>query len=258
MSMIEAKAFLIDLDGVLYVDNCPIEGAVEAVEMLEEKGYRYRFVSNTTSKSRRCLAEFLDEMGFSISERRIFTPGIAAAERIRSERDNRCFLLTRPDLQEEFDQAGIPIADDEAEYVVVGDAEDGFTFERLNRAFRLVMAGARIMALEKDRYWMAADGLSLSAGPFVAALEYATGTVAEVVGKPSRGFFEMALAEMGASAQETAMIGDDIITDVGGAQNAEMTGILVKTGKYREDLADRSTVIPDMIIESISQLREHI
>ncbi|UEC43734.1 MAG: Haloacid dehalogenase [Methanothrix sp.] len=258
MSTIEAKAFLIDLDGVLYVDNRPIEGAVETVEMLEEKGYRYRFVSNTTSKSRRSLAEFLNEMGFSISERRIFTPGIAAAERIRSERDNRCFLLTRPALQEDFDQAGIPIVDDEAEYVVVGDAEDGFTFERLNRAFRLVMAGARIMALEKDRYWMAADGLSLSAGPFVAALEYATGAVAEVVGKPSRDFFEIALADLRALPEETAMIGDDIITDVGGAQKAEMTGILVRTGKYREDLADRSTVIPDMIIESISELRENI
>jgi len=240
MATIEAKAFLIDLDGVLYVDNSPIEGAVETVEMLEEKGYRYRFVSNTTSKSRRRLAEFLEEMGFSISERRIFTPGIAAAERIRSEKDKRCFLLTRPDLQEEFDQAGIPIADDEAEYVVVGDAEDGFTFERLNRAFRLVMAGARIMALEKDRYWMGASGLSLSAGPFVAALEYATGAVAEVVGK------------------STAMIGDDIITDVAGAKKLEMMGILVKTGKYREDLADHSTVVPDMIIESISELREHI
>jgi len=142
--------------------------------------------------------------------------------------------------------------------VVVGDAEDGFTYDRLNRAFRLVMEGARIIALEKDRYWMGADGLCLSAGPFVAALEYATGAVAEVVGKPSSDFFEIALAGMGASAQETAMIGDDINTDVGGAKNLGMMGILVRTGKYREDLLDRSSVIPDLILESISELREHL
>ncbi|MDF0592723.1 TIGR01458 family HAD-type hydrolase [Methanotrichaceae archaeon M04Ac] len=254
----DSKAFLIDLDGVLYVDRTPIEGARETVAMLEEMGYRYRFVSNTTSKCRKSLAKFLDEMGFSIPEERIFTPAIAAVERIRSERDNRCFLLTRPDVRKDFEEAGVPVAEDEADFVVVGGAETDFTFDRLNRAFRLVMDGAEIVALEKDRYWMGADGLCLSAGPFVAALEYATGTVAEVVGKPSPDFFEMALADLRALPEETAMIGDDINTDVGGAQNAEMKGILVKTGKYREDLVEYSNVIPDLILESISELSEHL
>ena len=240
------------------MDETPVEGAKETVAMLEEKGYRYRFVSNTTSKSRRSLAEFLGDMGFMIPPDRIFTPGIAAAGRIGSEGEKRCFLITTPDLQREFEEAGIAIVEEEAEYVVVGDAEDGFTYDRLKRAFRLVMEGARIIALEKDRYWMGADGLSLSAGPFVAALEYATGAVAEVVGKPSRNFFEIALAGMGASAEETAMIGDDINTDVGGAKSLGMMGILVRTGKYRRELVDRSQVIPDLIIGSISELGEHL
>lgn len=240
------------------MDETPVEGAKETVAMLEEKGYRYRFVSNTTSKSRRSLAEFLGDMGFMIPPDRIFTPGIAAAGRIGSEGEKRCFLITTPDLQREFEEAGIAIVEEEAEYVVVGDAEDGFTYDRLKRAFRLVMEGARIIALEKDRYWMGADGLSLSAGPFVAALEYATGAVAEVVGKPSRNFFEIALAGMGASAEETAMIGDDINTDVGGAKSLGMMGILVRTGKYRRELVDRSQVIPDLVIGSISELGEHL
>jgi hypothetical protein len=161
---IGAKAFLIDLDGVLYVDKTPVEGAKETVAMLEEMGYRYRFVSNTTSKSRRSLAKFLGDMGFEISIDRIFTPGVAAAGRIGSEGDKRCFLITTPDLRAEFQEAGISIAGEDADYVVVGDAEDGFTYDRLKRAFRLVMEGARIIALEKDRYWMGADGLCLSAG----------------------------------------------------------------------------------------------
>ena len=240
------------------MDETPVEGAKETVAMLEEKGYRYRFVSNTTSKSRRSLAEFLGDMGFMIPPDRIFTPGIAAAGRIGSEGEKRCFLITTPDLQREFEEAGIAIVEEEAEYVVVGVAEDGFTYDRLKRAFRLVMEGARIIALEKDRYWMGADGLSLSAGPFVAALEYATGAVAEVVGKPSRNFFEIALAGMGASAEETAMIGDDINTDVGGAKSLGMMGILVRTGKYRRELVDRSQVIPDLVIGSISELGEHL
>jgi HAD superfamily hydrolase (TIGR01458 family) len=232
------KAFLIDLDGVLYVDKTPIEGAKETVAMLEEKGYRYRFVSNTTSKCRSTLAKFLGEMG--------------------SEKDNKCFLLTRPDVRRDFEEAGVPLAEEDVDFVVVGDAETDFTFDRLNRAFRLVMDGAEIIALEKDRYWMGADGLYLSAGPFVYALEYATGTLAEVVGKPSPDFFEMALAELRASPDETAMIGDDINSDVCGAQNVDMMGVLVKTGKYREDVVEYSNVIPDLILESIAELREHL
>jgi HAD superfamily hydrolase (TIGR01458 family) len=252
------KAFLIDLDGVLYVDKNPIKGAKETIALLEEKGYRYRFVSNTTSKCRATLSRFLGEMGFEIPEEHIFTPAIAAAERIRAEKDNRCFLLTRPDVRRDFEEAGIPLAEEEVDFVVVGDAESDFTFDRLNRAFRLVMDGAEIIALEKDRYWMGADGLCLSAGPFVCALEYATGTQAEVVGKPSLDFFDMALGELRASPDETAMIGDDIDTDVGGAQNAEMMGILVRTGKYREEVAEYSNIIPDLILESIAELRAHI
>ncbi|HPE63595.1 MAG TPA: TIGR01458 family HAD-type hydrolase [Methanothrix sp.] len=249
-----------DLDGVLYVDNAPITGARETVALLDELGYGYRFVSNTTSKCRRTLANFLGGMGFEIPEDHIFTPAIAAAEKIRSENENRCFLLTRPDVRKDFQDAGVPLVDEGtvADYVVVGDAETEFTFERLNMAFRLVMAGAKIIALEKDRYWMGSDGLCLSAGPFVCALEYATGTPADVVGKPSSDFFERGLAELGVSAYEAAMIGDDINSDVGGAQNAGMMGILVKTGKYREDTVKRSKVVPDLILESIAGLRSHL
>lgn len=242
------------------MDNAPIAGAKETVTLLNELGYRYRFVSNTTSKCRRNLSKFLDEMGFEIPEDHIFTPAIAAAERIQSKTENKCFLLTRPDVRKDFEDAAIPLAEEgtEVDYVVVGDAETDFTFERLNRAFRLVMDGAQIIALEKDRYWMGSDGLNLAAGPIVCALEYATGTLADVVGKPSPHFFEMALADLGVCSDEAAMIGDDINSDVGGAQNAGMTGILVKTGKYREETAKCSNVVPDLILESIAGLRAYL
>jgi HAD superfamily hydrolase (TIGR01458 family) len=259
--MIDVKAFLINLDGVLYVENRPVEGAKKSLSFLEEKGYGYRFVSNTTSKCRKTLARSLREMGFEVPEERIFTPAIAAAQRIQEERDRKCFLLTRGDVHKDFENAGIPLAgedDEEADFVVIGDAGDDFTFSLLNKAFRLIMDGAKMIALEKDRYWMASDGLSLSAGPFVSALEYATGAEAEVVGKPTQGFFQMALKDLGTSPQETAMIGDDVNTDVGGAQNAGMKGVLVKTGKYREEIVEMSQVRPDLILKSIADLGDHL
>jgi HAD superfamily hydrolase (TIGR01458 family) len=142
------------------------------------------------------------------------------------------------------------------DFIVVGDAGENFTYRNLNLAMRLVLGGAGILALERDRYWIGADGLMLSAGPFVAALEYATGTRATVVGKPAPEFFALALRNTGVKLSEAAMIGDDILTDIGGAQNAGMQGILVRTGKYRADAVAASGIMPDRTIDSIAQIGE--
>ncbi len=119
---------------------------------------------------------------------------------------------------------------------------------------RMILSGAEIIALEKDRTWMGNDGLMLSAGPFVTALEYATGKEASCAGKPSPAFFATALEGLGIPAPEVAMVGDDIETDIGGAQGCGMQGILVRTGKFREDTLTSSRVVPDLIIDSVADL----
>lgn len=168
---------------------------------------------------------------------------------------HRCMLLTTGDVFKDFEQwCDRSIEDGKIDYVVVGDAGDMMTYETLNAAFRAVSDGAEIIALEKDRYWMAPDGLMLSAGPFVAALEFATGKTATVMGKPSRAFFEMALRDMDLRPEETAMIGDDIITDIAGARKAGMKAVLVKTGKYREEVVRGAPVQPTKIIDSIASI----
>jgi HAD superfamily hydrolase (TIGR01458 family) len=120
------------------------------------------------------------------------------------------------------------------------------------------MEGAALLALENDRYWMADDGLSLAAGPIVKALEYATGKSAIVMGKPSQTFFNLALDDMHLRPEQVAMIGDDIITDIGGAYHAGMKGILVRTGKFRSDSVDAAEIKPACIIDSISRIQDVI
>jgi HAD superfamily hydrolase (TIGR01458 family) len=112
--------------------------------------------------------------------------------------------------------------------------------------------GAQLLALQKNRYWRREDGLSLDAGPFVAALEYASGRSATVVGKPEREFFELALRELGLAPHEAAMVGDDAEADVAGAQIAGLKGIQVRTGKYRPGVEGR----PDLVLESFAGLPE--
>src|SRR5512145_1056515 len=180
----DIQGFLIDLDGVLYVGDHPVEGAPDTIRFLEENEYKFRFVSNTTRKSRRTIAKRLQTMGFTIPEEYIFTPALAAVTWLKNQHLQSYFLLTTGDVGEDFDHGQANMQGRKIELVIVGDAGDIITYESMNTAFRHLMAGAELVALEKDRYWMAPNGISLSAGPFVAALEFASGKTATLMGKP--------------------------------------------------------------------------
>jgi HAD superfamily hydrolase (TIGR01458 family) len=186
------KSFLIDLDGVLYVGKKPVDGARECLDFMDDLGYEYRFVSNSSRRCRNSIADRLKGFGYDVSPESIFTPPLAAIQRMERSGKNRCYLLTTGDVHLEFEEAGISLAQEDVDFVVVGDAGLDFTFDRLNKALNLILDGAEILALEQDRYWQESDGLMLSTGPFVAALEYATGKKAELMGKPSPEFFHMA------------------------------------------------------------------
>jgi HAD superfamily hydrolase (TIGR01458 family) len=154
------------------------------------------------------------------------------------------------------DFEGLHEADADVDAVIMGDLGEQFGFGILNHAFQLVMNGAELVALQKNRFWLTAQGLSLDAGPFVAAIEYATGKEAYVVGKPSAGFFELILADLGVERARVAMVGDDVETDIGGAQDAGLAAILVRTGKYHEPFVRQSGIKPTATIDSVAELPE--
>jgi HAD superfamily hydrolase (TIGR01458 family) len=255
-SLKEVCGFLIDLDGVIYTGDKLVNGADAAIHSLDERGYSYRFVSNTTRKCRRTIVENLFRMGMQVSEKDIFTPAVAATTYLKKTGKQRFRFLVTGDVDRDLPRENPEPVHGSPDFVVVGDAGDEITYRSINTVFRYLMGGAELIALEKDRFWMAPDGLSLSAGPFISALEFATGKNAVLIGKPSKTFFEMALRDMDLSPGRVAVIGDDIQTDIGGAQEAGMRGILVKTGKYREDIVRKSPVKPDLTIDTIAEITE--
>jgi HAD superfamily hydrolase (TIGR01458 family) len=244
------RALLIDLDGVLYVEDEPIAGAAEAVGRLRA-GLALRFVTNTTSRSRSHTLDKLARLGFDIAEDELVTPAALAVAQCARQGYRRVAMVMNDEVKRDF--AALEESDD-AQAVIVGDLGDGFDYDVLNRAFRQVMAGAELIALQKNRYWLRADGLSLDVGPFVAALEYATGREAYVVGKPSRGFFDEILRGLRVEAGAAAMVGDDVESDVGGAMRAGLAGMLVRTGKYRADAVRDSGVEPTVTVDSIADV----
>jgi HAD superfamily hydrolase (TIGR01458 family) len=246
------RGFLIDLDGVVYIDRDLVPGAVDSIRHLKGEGFSYRFVTNTTNKSRASIGKKIEGFGIETSEQEIFSTPYAAARLLLNRGTAKCWVLTRGDAVEEF--RGLELTSEDPDFIILGDLMHEFTFELLNEVFRKLLAGAELIALQKNRYWLTGGKLTLDAGPFVAALEYASGKTARVVGKPSREFFELALADLGLGPNQVVMIGDDIEADIRGAQEAGLKTVLVKTGKYRPEDVLKTGIKPDTLIESIAEL----
>lgn len=247
-----AAGLLIDLDGTVYQGDNPLPGVAETLAWLRAEGVPFRFVTNTTMRSRAALAQRLQRMGMDAREADILNPATVTARFLRAEAAH-AHVLVLDEALHDFD--GVTLDERHPKYVVVGDLGDGWSYEILNRAFRVIFEqDAVLIALGRSRYWRAADGLRLDSGPFVAALEYASGQTAIVMGKPERAFFEQAIGALGLPAHQVAMIGDDIEGDVAGAQRAGMIGALVQTGKFRPDDLTRD-VWPDFVLGSLAELR---
>src|SRR6266571_7581305 len=251
-----SSGILLDIDGVLHVSMQPIAGAAETLHWLDQHGYRTCFVTNTTTLARATLAQRLRNIGLPIAEQQLITAPVATANYIRQYYPGkRCWVLTKGDTLADF--AGIELVESDAwgasgasdaDVVVIGGAEELLTYETMNHAFRMLMNGADLLAMHTNLYWRVSDGLRLDSGPFVYALELATGKRAKVLGKPDPAFFEQALLSIGVAANEAVMVGDDIENDIGGAQRAGLRAVLVCTGKHNASSPQLERIKPDAIL----------
>jgi len=246
------KGILFDIGGVLYVGDKVVEGARELISELE-KEYKIRFLTNTTRKPPKMVYDKLRNMGFEIKEHQLFT-ALEVAKKIVEKENSKAVTILTEEAEKYFGK--FHCIDTRSKFVVVGDAGENFNYTRLNRAFRTLINGAELIAVAKNRYFKDSDGeLSMDAGGFVKALEYASGVEAKVVGKPSKEFFELAIESMGLKSDEVLMVGDDIESDIAGAKNAKIEAVLVKTGKFREEDLNKG-IKPDFVIDNVTHLRE--
>lgn len=244
---------LLDLDGTVWDDDeRPYPGAGAAIATLRAAGLPLRFVTNTTRMTRAALAGKLTAAGIPATADDIFTATLAAVIWLGENGYRRVAICLPPATFAEF--AALQIDEETPEAVVVGDMGEGWTFEVMNRAFRWLLDGAEFLALHRNRYWMTGGRLLLDAGAFVAALEYATGRTARLVGKPSPTLFISAAHALDLEPGELAMVGDSLDTDIAGAQIAGCLGVLVRSGKFDASEMARAAVQPDLVVDSVADL----
>jgi HAD superfamily hydrolase (TIGR01458 family) len=163
-----------------------------------------------------------------------------------------CFFYVHPNLMEEFD--GISSDELHPTHIVIGDVGTHFSYQEMNSVFGMIMQGAEMIALQKNRFWLTSEGMKLDAGAFITALEYATGKTAQVFGKPSSQFFRQACSSLGCEPDEIVMIGDDLRADIQGGKEAGLQTIFVRTGKDKDSTLKGMAVPPDVVLNSIADL----
>jgi len=209
-------------------------------------------VTNTSTLSLASLQQKINKLGFDIPANEIISAPQAALRYLRNQGDPVCRLLLADDVKKDF--AEFRLSDTAADFIIVGDIGNAWTYQILNEVFNSLINGAKLIAIHKNRFWQTEHGLQMDIGGFIDGLEYASGNQAIIIGKPSRDFFGIAVEDMQLLPSEVVMIGDDIDSDVGGAQQAGLAGILVRSGKYRQQYAEASAIKPDWVLDSVNDV----
>ncbi len=244
------RAVLLDLEGTLYARGAVIDGAVEAVAALRELGVGLRFLTNTDSKPAERIRAELAGYGLTVAAEELFTPVVAAAQLLTAAGARTYPLLSR-ELREV-----LPTLADEPPYshVLIGDCRDTLDYAALDGAFRAVRDGARLLALQTGRYFKRADGDHLDTGAVVAAVVYASGAEARVLGKPATDFFALAADSLGVPVTACVVVGDDATTDIAGGRATGLRTVQVRTGKYEDQRAEGLTGQATHELDSVAGL----
>jgi HAD superfamily hydrolase (TIGR01458 family) len=251
--MAAADALLLDIDGVLTVSWEPLPGAVDAMAWIRRAAIPFRLITNTTTHTRRELARTLAGAGFDVAPDEIVTAVVATASYLRGAHAGaRVFALTDGDPGEDLEDMELVDAPADAEVIVLGGACDAFTYAAMNAIFGRLMDGVPLVGMHRNLFWKTSAGWELDGGAYIAGLEEASGVTAAICGKPARAYFEAALEPLGVPAARAAMVGDDIVNDVIGAQAVGLTGVLVRTGKFRgPDVAEGTA---DVVLDALADV----
>jgi HAD superfamily hydrolase (TIGR01458 family) len=249
-----APVVLLDIDGVLTVSWQALDGAADTLRWLEDRGFEVRLLTNTSSVTRAQIADRLAAADMPVDPSHIVTSVSAAARYLTETYPGvGCLVLNEGDLSEDL-QGVTQVGAAEAGVVLLGGAGPSIGYRELNQAFTLALSGVPLVALHRNTRFETAEGLALDMGAFLIGLETASHTTATVVGKPAEAFFRAALDDLATEAVRAVMVGDDIESDVLGAQALGITGVLVRTGKFRPGDLEEHAVRPDHVIDHVGLL----
>ncbi|ANI37854.1 HAD-IIA family hydrolase [Mycolicibacterium vaccae] len=259
---------LFDIDGVLVTSWKPIPGAAETLQTLADNQIACAYLTNTTTRTRAQIADLLTEAGMAVRSDEVVTAAVLTADYVRDRYpDARCFLVNSGQIAEDMPGIDIvysgeftgPRAPEAPDVVLLGGAGPEYSHLTLSWVYDWMAQGVPVVAMHRSTAWTTADGLRIDTGMYLIGMEKASGRKATAVGKPAPEGFLSAAARLGVDPDEMYMVGDDLDNDVLAGQVVGMTGVLVRTGKFRQDTLDRwaadeFAMQPNHVIDSVADL----
>jgi NagD protein len=249
------KAFLSDMDGVVYRGSRLIPGAADFVRRLQEGGFRFLFLTNNSEQTPLDLLRRLEGMGIGgLAEENFITSAMATAEFLHAQRPGgTAFVIGGSGLANELYKVGFSLTEKNPDYVVVGKTRQ-YNYEMIEKAVRLVAGGARFIATNPDMVDPTEHGLEPACGSLLAPIEQATGRKAYVIGKPNALMMLIARRMLGSRTQDTVMIGDRMDTDIVAGMEAGMTTALVLSGVTTREMLEAFPWRPDHVFSDLGEI----
>ncbi len=245
------KGIIFDIDGVLEYHGRVCDGAVETVQALRDQGLILRFLTNSTLKSRASCASRLRAHGFAVADEEVFTASYLTAEYLRRKDVRSCWVMVDGEGMSEFQD--LPEDREHPEYLVVGDNRSCFDFEHLNRALRVLLQGSKLIGMQGELLDTVTGEPELNVGSWVSMLERASGQQAVYIGKPNALAFRTVLESMRLPTEQVTVVGDQLSTDIAGAQRLGMRTVMIRGGEFQPSDAEKD-IHPDIAIEGVGQL----
>lgn len=257
---------ILDMDGVIYRGERPLEGARELIEFLKKNGVPFLFLTNNSTKTPGMYRRKLLSMGIEVPEERIVTSGVATRVYMGEHFEpGKVFIVGGKGLHEEMKKLGWGIVDigkaregewREVKHVVVG-LDPALTYEKLKYATLAVRNGASFIGTNPDTTYPAEEGLYPGAGAIIAALNASTDKEPLIIGKPNRPAYEVAMERLD-GVEEVWMVGDRLDTDITFAKRFGMKAIMVLTGVSKLEDLEKSDIRPDIVLPSLMELTEYL
>ncbi|MCE7994012.1 MAG: HAD-IIA family hydrolase [Roseivirga sp.] len=249
-----AKGFLIDQDGVIYVENKMIPGADEFIKKLQKEDIPFTFMTNNSQRSPLDAVRKLAKMGIHVDEKNVYTSAMATAHFMGQQFPNgTAYVLGEGGLISSLHEHGFTLVQNDPDFVVVGEGIN-FTLEMVRKAIDFILDGAKLIATNLDPSPRRAGWNNLGIAGIVAMIEAATGKKAFSVGKPSPVMMRAARKHIGLTTDEVTVIGDTLGTDIQGGVQVGYKTILTLSGMSREEQLNDYPFKPDLVIDSIADL----
>lgn len=251
------RGVILDMDGVLYRGSTPLPGAREIIGFFQEVGIAYALATNNSARTANQYQQVLERMGIVVPVERILTSAMAAAWYLRrlAPQGGTVFVIGEEGLLQEIAAAGFTLSAEDPRFVVSG-LDRTLTYEKLAIACRAISRGAKFIGTNADPILPTEDGFIPGSGAILAAIAKATGVEPVILGKPEAPLVEMALERLGTTPETTAMIGDQLGTDILGGKRLGLRTILVLSGVSRREHIEESGVVPDLVVSGLPELLE--